>query len=644
MSHRLRILAALLLVLPWLTCQGGKSCCAQAPEVAHLKQLVGDVSILMPDGQVITADPQHVRLVEGMVLITGPTGHATVVFIGNNQVEMGPNARLQLGKISGLTAEFGAILLQGEAKVSSKGDGTRLAVGTPFGITEVGARLTTFAISFANGYAVIAGAIEVVRGDGTRVAVSSGDTMNLGGMVIKMKPAAGEISLTPLTFSFTAKQAQYQGQGTQNWVPVLKSTAVRTGDQLRVQRGGHGVLDLGEQGKTELDGDSELRLVQAGRNAEHSVTEYALDHGHLQVQMQPPADKAAFMHQVNVAKSKLQVDPGTLRGRVDVQTNPAGSALVAVRHGRVAVGPSLFIEAGTEAEVQDGQLVGPARPLTDYKVDLRPAVSAVVYYSKKQIPAVKFSWGDPTDAYATLEVASDKEFTKVVAREQSKTGKMLLDDLEPGHYYWRIDGKKETLTSLRIDREPDHRCTSCDSKNIIDDTGEKTVVYFQQAVPTISLRWAPVPLAHHYVLRLFEDGNFDTPRMEQKIQKTGYTLASGQVAEGSYFWMVVAQDEANRELSSGRINNLRIIYDNATTAINVRSPTEGAMARRPSIASQGNVELGTRLFINGKHVEVDGGGRFNMQVNLNKGLNTLVYRGITPDGVERFVVRQVRRR
>ena len=92
------------------------------------------------------------------------------------------------------------------------------------------------------------------------------------------------------------------------------------------------------------------------------------------------------------------------------------------------------------------------------------------------------------------------------------------------------------------------------------------------------------------------------------------------------------------------MNALEIAYDNAITNIKIKLPPSNARVSTASVRTQGEVELGSKLYINGKNVPVSIQGRFGKSIRLSAGLNRLVYRTIAKDGIERYYVRSVYRR
>jgi hypothetical protein len=130
--------------------------------------------------------------------------------------------------------------------------------------------------------------------------------------------------------------------------------------------------------------------------------------------------------------------------------------------------------------------------------------------------------------------------------------------------------------------------------------------------------------------------------VDEVIAETTVRFRPGKLSEGRYYWLVVAEDAAGKDLATGRMNSLEIAYDNAVTDLAIKSPPEGARIGGKSVVAQGEVQLG--LFVNGDAVKVDRSGRFRQSVALTSGVNRIVFRTVAADGIERFYVREVVRR
>ena len=646
MARKLRLLlpVALLIVAVVL---GFRFCHRQGTVMAQVGVVSGQVTVTQADGTQVPA-ALNMTLFAGQVVTTGAEGHITLFFPGGNRIELGPNARLSIGPIAGSQARFGAVILSGSAHVigGGGGNGTRLAIGGPFGFTEVSGRQAIFEIGLEEGFSVTVGAIDVILPDGSRRPVQAGERLNLAGIVLAIRQAPTLLLREPMSLALraSARGAEVQADAKQDWQAQQGNTPVHQSDSLRTLANGQADVDISNGGTVHLGPNALVKFTEAGKNAERSIVAYTVSQGPMSVSLGATvAGAPPKQHLVTVAGSTLALKPGPLIAGLGIEAGADG-AMVSLRHGSLTLPGNQSMEAGSRAELVNGALVGSIVPLSDYVVDVRARSTAIVYYLHRRSPAIRFTWPPLPDRPSLIEIASDRDFAHLVAAERVSQGSLILDDLEPGRYVWRVDGDQNSISNLTIMPEPKNFCASCSSQNNVVDTGEKTLVYFQQTVPAISFNWKAVDAAHDYVLRLFIDRDFDRAKFEHVTQKPQYNLQAGELNEGSYFWLVVSRDAKGRELATGRINPLRIAYDNAVVAMAIRAPAENALISARRVRTNGAVEGGLRLELNDRPLQVDENGRFEANISLNSGANTLVYRALTEDGTEHICARRVRRR
>ena len=586
---------------------------------------------------------------------TGADGATQIAFPGGNVVELGPNTTLVIRQGGGTAAEMGAILLSGSLRMRSPGRGVLLSIGTPFGLVKTGMTLSVLDVSLDKGVSVSVGRVEVANGKTTH-AVPAGQALTLDGLVVGLTgsvpgldlavaaPAAPrDVVLNPIVVTLMSKTrtTQIQRAGQKTWEPVPKNVALQPGDQLRVNKGGKAHVDFGDKATLTLPGGSAMLLKAAGEAADRQEATYALQHGALKIDI-TRSTAQTVKHTVEVAGAKLVVEPPERHANVEVTTAKTG-AQVAIRAGQVSINDGQAIDRGVLVPIADGQAVSGGRDLTDYKVAVNLGVNSRIHYLGKP-PAVNFVWSEAAGTSALFEVATDPDFYDIVAAERMSRGNLCLDQLPLAKYYWRINKDNRTRGSVQFVAETDRDCANCQRVNVINDTGEKTIVYFQQTLPAVSLRWKPVDAAALYTVKVFADGEFDKPLFLSTSTVPHLEFDEGQFKEGRFFWLVEASDSNGREIVTGQMNSLHVVYDNVITSLIIRSPIEGSVFKTAKIAVSGEVELRTKLMINEKSVAVDAQGRFSETVSLQPGANLIVFRMKAPDKSESIYTRNVQRR
>src|SRR5690606_16825612 len=114
-----------------------------------------------------------------------------------------------------------------------------------------------------------------------------------------------------------------------------------------------------------------------------------------------------------------------------------------------------------------------------------------------------------------------------------------------------------------------------------------------------------------YRFKVFVDGEFDEPKFDKTVAKPTVEFPAGAFEEGRYYWLVLGTDAEGKEIVSGRTNSLQIAYDNAVNDLVIRNPRSGTRIASSSLRTSGEVQLGARLYINGKKTNLDDKGRFS---------------------------------
>jgi hypothetical protein len=616
-------------------------CVEPAAVVARLMASAGTVTVRT--GESSTTGVLGLGLIENDVVSTGDDGQASVDFEGGNAITLGPNTSLLIKRSGSSAAQFGIVLLKGEARASSRANSLLFAIGTPFGFTEIGGGESDVSLSATEGIVVHMGVIELTTKDGAKRTIQAGNTLTLDGMIV---PIGGAIVLEPMVFILLANPAQVQVKraGETDWRAPTKRDQVVVGDSVRTRKATGTRLQLGSHAGVVLDPQSELTLHEATSSQKGERAAYALASGNAVVELSRGDDVKEQVHEIEVAGQKVKIEPGALQANVEVSASASGRAQVSVREGKATLENGAVIEAGSVVNLEKGKPASEARPLAQTYVSLRAPGNATVYYSS-DVPPVSFSWSGERPGPYEFELAKDKEFKQILVREQLTKNGYIHDRLRAGRYYWRVklDGEWKA-SSVSLEKNRDEDCKNCKRTNIIDDTGENTVVYFQKALPAISLRWGATPGAANYRVKVFADGAFDKAIVDQQVAETTVAFPAGTFAENRYFWLVMAMNAQGQDVAPGKMNSLTIAYDNAVADIDIKGPKSGTVVTTANVSTNGEVELGSKLYVNGKIAELDKKGRFKMTIELAKGGNQVVYRTVDGKGVERMYVRDVYRK
>jgi hypothetical protein len=641
------------------------ACPASEAPVAHIRTVAGDVTWKTTEDGNARAAAAGVGLTDGNIVTTGGDGYATVEFRGGNEVNLQPDTTFVIRKSGGSAAQFGAVLLAGSAHASSAGHGVLLAIGTPFGLTELGATESSLEMNAERGIAVMVGEVTLLTSEG-RTTLVAGTTFTVDGIQVEVRTechsdedcADGEfcntaartcekvLVLPPMEFVLLAnpRQVQVKRAGTTQWQAPDKREGLAPGDAVRTRRAGDTQVQFGDLAGLTMSRNTEIRFDEAGTAGNAHRAQYDLLAGSVSVRLAQD-EKTGAKHGINVAGMNVTVVPGLQEAAVDVAALGKGRASVKVRLGRVLLSDGTTVNAGSAVTLQNGAVAaGGPRPIAFTRLALRPRSSSIVYFSS-DVPPIQFAWPEQegVDSYE-LEVASNREFDKTVFRERVPGNSFVFDRFGAGRYYWRVKGKGDWLKGvLSIQRRKNDQAQIKRTNDVID-SGEKTVIYYQKALPALKFKWSAVVGAARYRLKVYPDRQFDTPLVNVILKATSQTFPEGKFPEGKYYWHQVALDAAGKSLRQGRMNTLTIAYDNAIIDLAIKSPRPWQKVSGRSLVTVGEVQLGASLAINGRQAKPDSKGRFREMIRLEKGVNQIVYRTLLPDGIERYYVRHVFRR
>jgi hypothetical protein len=228
-----------------------------------------------------------------------------------------------------------------------------------------------------------------------------------------------------------------------------------------------------------------------------------------------------------------------------------------------------------------------------------------------QVPA---SSGGPL----RVEVAQEPSFREPLLAGRAGADWVRIDPPARGELHWRFlgeDGAVRTQGSARFD--PDRGRSSLAAENPkaeVMETGLNARVLFQSAAPALHFTFEPRAGARDYQLRIYRAADVKTPILQRMTNKNQYTLEPGALGEGRYLWYVAALGPGGDELAGGRMNKLELVYDNVRRGLALSRPRPGERLGRGEVPVEGVVPPGSRLFLNGRAVALDGKGRFSQRV------------------------------
>lgn len=629
---------------------------ASAPD-AHIRATAGETSVLVAGASTVSASVGRPLFADDFVQ-TGSDGSARIEFSGGNILELSANTLVEIGEAGALQNKIGAVVVEGQAKLRSQGSGEILRIALPFAdkTVEIGTEPVEIVLDQNDGLSVVVGSVELVDDDGLRSTIDAGSALTVDGVVIEIsgdndreEVPADEIVVQPITLTLVSNpnQTEIRRSGDRSWSRPSKRTRLQPGDSVRTKRAGAS-LTIADSTQMVLMPRSELRIDEAGRVDTEIQTRLSLSRGRTTVNVKKTReDETSPAHVFTVAGTEVRIAPGLQKADVRLTAEEKGRGRVAVQFGRVSIDELTVVGPGQAVDITDGKTSASLEELTTTSVHLKPGLPSTVYYASNR-PAILFTWGDednPSKNYR-VELSTTKSFERPIFTETLNRNRFVYENPRPGQYHWRVKGSGGwEQGTFRLAKGSPSRCgANCKRENRIRDTGVKTVVYFQQALPGITLTWKQQPGAATYRLKVFRDGEFEQPFVDQTLERTEKKFVAGQFAEGKYFWLINAIDSEGQQVRAGDTNGLEIAFDNSNVSIQITSPYSNQRVRGARLVTAGEVPLGQKLFINGRRAGLDRKGRFRRTLELDeKGRHSITYRILTSDGTERYYVRDVYR-
>lgn len=578
--------------------------------VAQLSGLKGQV-FLTRAGARAAAAPGPVS--EGDLLETGADGHALLSAKGR-EVELLESSRFRVGAtLADLALSLGELLFE----VS---DGGEFLTSAGAARPGAGSRVKLQAHDGGTAFEVGLGTLEFEIPDGGLSTVKAGERFEVGLGVMTMEQ--------PVAPPPPPKVVKPKVMLTPRGAVTLKS---RSGPSAKLPAEGR---ELDEPGTFTVDRAGGLRAELEGAAVEfEGASKGSVEPG-------PGDPRLGITLAAGGARLFLQAGESVLLGGrkpLLVRAKMSSTLLVtATRDGpRVEMlggETEVALEGGLPRKLQASEVATPKGKGLDTGRRATPTLTLPagrntrVYWGRPGEVALTFPPGD-----GVMEVAADPQFQALLVSAQGSELLVVPAPLQ-GALYWRRRGDAES-SGARFER--DENATAVGAKSdTVAETGLKSTVYFQSAVPTLTFTFPLKEGAASWRFRVYSVADWKTPLVDRRVNENRAVVDSGSLKEGSYVWSAVAMDRAGVEAPGGRMNKMDIVFDNSVTRLVLSSPREG---ERASTAT-GLAPLGSRISLNGKSVPLDDAGRFSVPLG---GSSLLVFKLITRDGAESQWVRRL---
>jgi hypothetical protein len=614
-------LRALSLTLPLLLLLWGCEGCDKkptAPQIAQLTQVQGQVTVVHDAAS--RAARVDEPLSPGETVVTGPASTARVRYVNGAEVEVAENSRF---RVNGTSGALSLELEQGRVVSSSpRTGGSGLTVTGRFGRAELPtASAMVFDLRDEDPKLTLEyGEIRVISPQGKDVPIARGQelVLSLDDPPEPARPPVARAQALVFTLEVEGEQPRELGPGAVFEVPA-KGSARLSSENLQVN----------------LSGNSAGTLTEATREGEQRTYALRLDRGKARLQF------GAGEHTLKLTDGRGEVQLKVSEQSTVSVSDPQAGSTVAVLTGQaelVAGGKTTVLQAGEKmnlasASAQAAKEPAPALVLPS-EAKARVFTDAVPWVGV-QVPS---SSGGPL----RVEVARESSFRELLLAGRAGAEWVRVEPPARGELHWRFlgeDGAVRTQGSARFDADRGRSSLATESpKAEVMETGLNARVLFQSAAPALHFTFEPRERARTYQLRLYRVTDVKTPILQRVSNKNQYTLEPGALREGRYLWYVAALGPGGDELAGGRMNKLELVYDNERRGLALSRPRPGERLGKGGVPVEGVAPPGSRLFLNGQAVALDGKGRFSLKVPAT---DALVFRLVSGQS-EAYWVRTLR--
>jgi hypothetical protein len=575
---------------------------------------------------------------------TGEDGSARITFRGGRQIEVSPNSLFSISEdeagILRLDMDHGLVI----SRTPDEGAGVALNLKTPYGITRVPAEKGEVEVKVGGEGAslnVKVGQATFESSDGKKQSASAGDTLKVRLGELSVERPQAEPGREPIEVVFTLSRgvAHLRERAGLKWRPAKAREVLANGARFQLDPSAAASLQAGGI-RAGMEGVTLVTLDGASRGDDGEKLDIRLESGSAELRT-PPDSK----HRVLV-----------LGGPIATSVNVGGESQIRAR----ATPTDLHVEAVTgNTEIQAGEVkhAFPAGSAADVSrangLQVTPILRAAVIIPASRrvnvfadsLQQVALTWPQEGETWHRVEVSHDESFRNPIISGPVVRGFVNLPARVNSEFRWRVfgqEGAKPAFVGI-ASVHPDagrSRLNLAHPRNEVADSGLKTTVYFQGALPELTFTYPKNPDAIRYRFRAYRASDLTTPVVDKVVEETRCTVAAGLLNEGDYRWYASPLDSTDAEIEGGRMNKLELVYDNSLPTLQIDRPLPGERVRGRGLEAKGVAPIGSRVSVNGAVASIDDKGRF--QANIRAPAGAVVFHLVDKDGNESLWVRWVK--
>jgi hypothetical protein len=601
---------------------------ARPRPLARLTLAQGSVELARDGKPARAADIED--LYDQDLIITGSGARAILKFKGGGELELAESSRFRL------TASAANVDVDLQTGIISLIDGDGVAMVTPYGRTtlrdETRARLGKDGDGLT--LDLLVGEITQLDEDGGTVRVKAGQKLKfqVGAISLMEEGEDPSAKAEPLPVAWLPLEgaAELKAKGDKRFKPAKARVELEAGTAFKVTGSARARLEAPGV-SADVAGGTTGTVEGASKKGKRRQVEVSLGGGLLELQFVGDGESELLIP-VGGAVARVR---GNQRSRVRVVATAKGARIVVVT-GEVEVasgdGAPTRVRAGEAAMVDQAKVEVSAvkKPLL-----LLPTGKRVKVYSvgSQEVGL------DLPDELVDVEVASDPGFKELLLAGKAQGFVSLVDP--PAQVHWRaLDDKGAPLKQGSAKFEREKKEAKGQGKTDRVEESEKSTLYFQGEVPSLTFTWPAAAGAAKYRLRVYRGSK---AVVDKTLTETTYLLEAGQLKEGTYSWIAMPQSPNGVDLADLRklkteLSILEIAFDNSFVGLAISGPANNERTSR-STRARGVAPLGSKLFINGAPVSLDDKGRYDFPVGKS---SPLIFRSVARDGSEEYWVRVTR--
>jgi uncharacterized protein YegP (UPF0339 family) len=167
-------------------------------------------------------------------------------------------------------------------------------------------------------------------------------------------------------------------------------------------------------------------------------------------------------------------------------------------------------------------------------------------------------------------------------------------------------------------------------------------VIFGSQPPVLTFVWKSPPGISKHRFEMYRDEDGKQKLFEKEVSRTSeVTFFADFLGEGDYYWRVYSLDHKDRVVDSGKVWHVRMDRNPLAPSVDILYPDETHTTSERIIVARGMLLSKGELTINGQMVRKGSAGPFSVRLDLQDGINSLVFREIDEGQRVSYYLRKV---